>query len=210
MKKPVSPLRYIFGIPLVAIGVALFFAGFVSALKGKSSKSSSTTTMTESATPTATETAHAVEAKPATLTDQIASIISDLSRDISDIEVYQGQDGLFKASFFYSGTPWDDTSLIRGLLTDYVKICKKTYQIDGVENLECYVFADMIDARGNSDREKIFAISMDKETFEKYNWGNIAFLPGSAETIMKDCKIFDIHAGINKNIDYAKIYYTGS
>ena len=208
-RKPVSPLRYVIGIPLAAIGVAMFLYGFISQLKGHGSKSSNSTTSSESVTSTTAESTPAAKPEPATPADQITDIVSDIDRDISDIKVFQGQDGLFKVSFFYDGESWTETRLINKLLTYYVDMCKQAYQIDGVGNIECFVFGNMMDARGNSDKEKIFAISMNKENFKKYNWENIAFVPGSADTIIKDCDLFDIHAGIQKNIDFSELYYMG-
>lgn len=149
------------------------------------------------------------EEQPETTADIISGIISDLSIKCSNINVICSDDKSSRISYHYDSPVWDASGLISSCLTDYVNICKRAYNIDGFSNISLFVFGDMTDNEGNTSSEKIFAICIDKLSFSEFSWDDIAFLPGSYETIQSSCEMFDIHAGITNSVDYSKVYYKG-
>lgn len=139
--------------------------------------------------------------------DPITAIIDEEGFSYSDLDIIQNG-GLVKISLHFDDTSWDETSFCRECLSDYVNICSKAYQIEGIETVEYYVFVDLMDAKGNESKAKGFSMSMPKSTYTTYNWENIKYNPGSYKQIEADSEIY-IHPGIKQAVDFSKMYYKG-
>lgn len=146
--------------------------------------------------------------EPQTIEAQITSIIDSLHFKYSDLQI-QDNGSSIKISLHYDQDSWDETRFCSDCLTDYINLCKEAYNIDGIDKVEYYIFVNMIDARGNENSQKGFAICMEKDVFNTYNWDNLKFMPDSYKQISSDCELFDIHAGIAKNVDFSKVFYKG-
>lgn len=139
--------------------------------------------------------------------DPITAIIDEEGFSYSDLDIIQNG-GLVKISLHFDDTSWDETSFCRECLSDYVNICSKAYQIEGIETVEYYVFVDLMDAKGNESKAKGFSMSMPKSIYTTYNWENIKYNSGSYKQIEADSEIY-IHPGIKQAVDFSKMYYKG-
>ena len=140
----------------------------------------------------------------------VSSIIADLNIDYDNISIIQGVDsGQLRVSYDYTGTAWDDTVLICDLLTDYINICQSAYQRDDIGKIELFIFGNMASTGGTSDRQKLLSICINKESFNGYDWDTIEFMPDTFDDIRAGCELLDIHAGIEQNVDFSKVYYKG-
>lgn len=146
--------------------------------------------------------------EPQTIEAQITSIIDSLHFKYSDLQI-QDNGSSIMITLHYDQDSWDETRFCSDCLTDYINLCKEAYSIDGIDKVEYYIFVNMIDAKGNETSQKGFAICMAKDVFNTYNWDNLAFMPDSYKQISSDCELFDIHAGIAKNVDFSKVFYKG-
>lgn len=157
------------------------------------------------------ESSPAVEAttqeEPQEEKDPITAIIDEQGFSYSDLEVLQSS-GLVKISLHYDDTSWDETDFCRECMSDYINICSKAYQIEGIEKVEYYVFVDLMDAKGNESKGKGFSMSMTKSVFDTYNWENIKYNPDSYKQIESDAEIY-IHPGIKAKVNFDKMYYKG-
>lgn len=157
------------------------------------------------------ETAPATEATtqeaPQEEKDPITAIIDEQGFSYSDLDVIQNNE-LVKISLHYDDTSWDETDFCNSCLTDYINICSKIYQIDGIEKVEYFVFVNLTDAKGNESKDKGFSMSMSKSVFDTYNWENIKYNPDSYQQIESDADIY-IHPGIKPQVDFSKMYYKG-
>ena len=140
--------------------------------------------------------------------DPITTIIDEQGFSYSDLDVAKTDSGLVKISLHYDDTSWDETDFCNSCLTDYINICSKVYQIDGIEKVEYFVFVDLTDAKGNESKDKGFSMSMTKSVFDTYNWENIKYNPDSYQQIESDADIY-IHPGIKPQVDFSKMYYKG-
>jgi uncharacterized protein YneR len=140
--------------------------------------------------------------------DPITAIIDEQGFTYSDLDVVQTDSGLVKISLHYDDTSWDETDFCRECMSDYINICSKIYQIDGIEKVEYSVFVDLMDAKGNESSAKGFSMGMFKSTFNTYNWENIKYNPSSYKQIESDADIY-IHPGIKAKVNFDKMYYKG-
>lgn len=140
--------------------------------------------------------------------DPITAIIDEQGFSYSDLDVVQTDSGLVKISLHYDDTSWDETDFCRECMSDYINICSKAYQIEGIEKVEYYVFVDLMDAKGNESSAKGFSMEMFKSTFNTYNWENIKYNPDSYKQIESDADIY-IHPGIKAKVNFDKMYYKG-
>lgn len=159
-----------------------------------------------------TETAPVAEAttqeEPQEEKDPITAIIDEQGFSYSDLDVVQTDSGLVKISLHYDDTSWDETDFCRECMSDYINICSKIYQIDGIEKVEYSVFVDLMDAKGNESKGKGFSMCMTKSVFDTYNWENIKYNPSSYKQIESDADIY-IHPGIKAKVNFDKMYYKG-
>lgn len=139
--------------------------------------------------------------------DPITAIIDEQGFSYSDLDVIQNN-GIVKISLHYDDTSWDETDFCRECMSDYINICSKAYQIEGIEKVEYYVFVDLMDAKGNESKGKGFSMCMTKSVFDTYNWENIKYNPDSYKQIESDADIY-IHPGIKSQVDFSKMFYQG-
>lgn len=139
--------------------------------------------------------------------DPITAIIDEQGFSYSDLDVIQNN-GIVKISLHYDDTSWDETDFCRECMSDYINICSKAYQIEGIEKVEYSVFVDLMDAKGNESKDKGFSMSMTKSVFDTYNWENIKYNPSSYKQIESDADIY-IHPGIKAKVNFDKMYYKG-
>lgn len=139
--------------------------------------------------------------------DPITAIIDEQGFSYSDLDVIHSS-GLVKISLHYDDTAWDETDFCRECLSDYINMCSKIYQIEGIDKVEYYVFVDLMDAKGNESKGKGFSMSMSKSVFDTYNWENIKYNPDSYQLIESDADIY-INPGIKSKVDFSKMYYKG-
>ena len=149
------------------------------------------------------------EVKELPLTDQVTAIVEDPSIGATDVKVVQGVPDAdrFKITFTPKNSSWDDTGFVSDCLSDYIDICSKAYQLDGVNNIELYVFVDFTDSKGNVNQEKGFSMCMPKKNFDTYTWENLKYTKGIYNTLINDCELWTVHAGIEKNVNYDDVMY---
>lgn len=134
----------------------------------------------------------------------IESVISTEHEAWNEIET---SDNGLKISYKDISTHWDENSLIRDSISNYVKISQAVY----LQNVDCkytdfYVFIDMTDSKGNVSQTKGINIKMTQEEFNTYNWENLEYT-NIFEQFKNSCEVFYIAPGIEANIDTEKIYY---
>lgn len=151
--------------------------------------------------------AEAETVAPQTVEDQLTTIIDSLHFKYSDLEIITGS--TTKISLHYDKESWDETRFCQSCLTDYINLCKQAYALDGIDKVEYYVFVNLTDPKGNETSEKGFSICMSKDVFNTYNWDNLEYVTDSYNQIASDCEFIDIHAGIEKNVDFSKVFYKG-
>lgn len=149
------------------------------------------------------------EVKELSLIDQVTAIVEDPSIGATDVKVVQGVPDAdrFKITFTPKNSSWDDTGFVSDCLSDYIDICSKAYQLDGVNNIELYVFVDFTDSKGNVNQEKGFSMCMPKKNFDTYTWENLKYTKGIYNTLINDCELWTVHAGIEKNVNYDDVMY---
>lgn len=151
----------------------------------------------------------APETKELSLIDQVTAIVEDPSIGATDVKVVQGVPDAdrFKITFTPKNSSWDDTGFVSDCLSDYIDVCSKAYQLDGVNNIELYVFVDFTDSKGNVNQEKGFSMCMPKKNFDTYTWENLKYTKGIYNTLINDCELWTVHAGIEKNVNYDDVMY---
>lgn len=149
------------------------------------------------------------EVKELSLIDQVTAIVENPSIGATDVKVVQGVPDAdrFKITFTPKNSSWDDTGFVSDCLSDYIDICSKAYQLDGVNNIELYVFVDFTDSKGNVNQEKGFSMCMPKKNFDTYTWENLKYTKGIYNTLINDCELWTVHAGIEKNVNYDDVMY---
>lgn len=149
------------------------------------------------------------EVKELSLTDQVAAIVEDPSIGATDVKVVQGVPDAdrFKITFTPKNSSWDDTGFVSDCLSDYIDICSKAYQLEGVNKIELFVFVDFTDSKGNVNQEKGFSMCMPKKNFDTYTWENLKYTKGIYNTLIHDCELWTVHAGIEKNVNYDDVMY---
>lgn len=149
------------------------------------------------------------EVKELSLIDQVTAIVEDPSIGATDVKVVQGVPDAdrFKITFTPKNSSWDDTGFVSDCLSDYIDICSKAYQLEGVNKIELYVFVDFTDSKGNVNQEKGFSMCMPKKNFDTYTWENLKYTKGIYNTLINDCELWTVHAGIEKNVNYDDVMY---
>ena len=149
------------------------------------------------------------EVKELSLSYQVTAIVEDPSIGATDVKVVQGVPDAdrFKITFTPKNSSWDDTDFVSDCLSDYIDICSKAYQLDGVNKIELYVFVDLTDSKGNVNQEKGFSMCMPKKNFDTYTWENLKYTKGIYNTLINDCELWTVHAGIEKNVNYDDVMY---
>lgn len=149
------------------------------------------------------------EVKELSLSDQVTAIVEDSSIGATDVKVVQGVPDAdrFKITFTPKNSSWDDTDFVSDCLSDYIDICSKAYQLDGVNKIELYVFVDFTDSKGNVNQEKGFSMCMPKKNFDTYTWEKLKYTKGIYNTLINDCELWTVHAGIEKNVNYDDVMY---
>lgn len=140
---------------------------------------------------------------------QLTAILDELNIKYSDLKIVQGTPDTdrYNITYHYDESSWDETHFVDDCLSDYIDLCNKAYQIDGINNIQLYVFTDLMDAKGNPTTEKGFAMSMTKEKYDTYSWENIQYLKGKYDLIEADSEFIDIHPGIRKNVNFDEVMY---
>lgn len=149
------------------------------------------------------------EVKELTTKDQLAAIIEDLGIKHEDLKIVQGtpDNDRFNISYTSTATVWDETDFVSSSLSDYVDICSKAYQIDGVNSIQLFVYVGMTDAKGNKKTEKGFDMCMPKDVFNTFNWENLKYQQGKYSVIKSESEFLDIHLGISNKVDFDKVMY---
>lgn len=114
-----------------------------------------------------------------------------------------------KVNFKNASSSWDETTFVREQLTGYIDFCKTAYSVGEINEVIWSSLVEMTDARGNANTETGITIDMKKDAFDKYDWDNMSYRSGTFSQIEADCDIFNLHAGIAKNVNYDKVYYAG-
>lgn len=151
----------------------------------------------------------APETKELSLIDQVTAIVEDPSIGAKDVTVVQGVPDAdrFKITFTPKNSSWDDTGFVSDCLSAYIDICSKAYALEGVNKIELYVFVDLTDSKGNVNHEKGFSMCMPKKNFDTYTWENLKYTKGIYNTLINDCELWTVHAGIEKNVNYDDVMY---
>lgn len=125
-----------------------------------------------------------------------------------NVELSNG-DKTCKVQFKNASSTWNETTFTREQLTAYIDFCKTAYSVGKINEVIWQSSVDMNDARGNTKTETGITIAMKKDVFGKYNWDNMSYQRGTFPQIEADCDIFNLHAGIAKNVNYEKVFYVG-
>lgn len=149
--------------------------------------------------------------QPETTEDKIKAIVDAQHFKYSDYRFVTSPSdaGDVSITLHYDDGSWNETSFVVSCLTNYINICKDAYNIDGITQVEYYVFCDFTDPKGNQSSQKAFAISMKKDNFVTYNWDNLKGNSKAYSQIEEDCEFLDIHAGIRSHVDFDKVFYAG-
>jgi len=153
----------------------------------------------------------AEESQPETTEDKIKSIVDAQNFKYSDYRYVTNPDdsGDISITLHYDEASWNETGFIVSCLSDYINICRDAYTLDGITEIEYYVYCDFTDTKGNVSSQKAFAISMKKENFDTYNWDNLKGNSKAYSQIESDCEFLDIHAGIRSQVNFDKVFYAG-
>lgn len=147
------------------------------------------------------------EATPESLSQFFENYNKIKCEDLS-VEMSNG-DKTCKVKFKNASSAWDETSFTREQLTAYIDFCKTAYSVGEINEVIWQSLVDMTDARGNEKTETGITIDMKKDKFSQYDWDNMSYKSGTFTQIENDCDIFNVHAGIAKNVSYDKVFYAG-
>lgn len=145
---------------------------------------------------------------PETTEEKITTLIDELNLKYSDLEV-SSSSGKVVISLHYDDTVWDETDFCRSCVSDYINLCQKAYELDGVEKVDYSAYVDLMDAKGNEAPEKGFQMCMAKSSFKSYTWKNLEYVPGTFDQIESDCEILFVYPGIKNKVNFDKFYYRG-
>lgn len=140
--------------------------------------------------------------------DTPEGIFSALDIDCNNLQIIPSGSEV-RVSFEYDSPAWDATHFVSEVLTDYVRFCQDAYDLEWIENVTFYVFAVFTDPKGNESTEKAIAICMPKDAFQTYNWSNIRYTPGIYDQVTSDCSLFDLHAGLARDVETDRVMYQG-
>lgn len=201
-KKPIFK-RWWFWVLLVLIGISALAAGRSG---GDGTPVTTQEVQTRQGAQAETEPA-AVPVEYTADADSLKELLSAVLPDTEGVEIFDDEAG-WNVTFTYTGTTWDETSLLRKILSGYVDFCREAYEIEGVDSVLFYTSANGTDGRGQPATFQVFNICMNKDKFAAYNWDAMKARSGSYEQIEADCEVFWIHPGVLGSAKTEKIYYS--
>lgn len=122
-----------------------------------------------------------------------------------NLQIVKTADG-YDVSFDYKYPIGDETDFVGKSMGAYVAYCDYVYKETDFSGIKFYIFGNMIDQKGNSNKEKMFVMSMPKDAFLTYDWENLYLLPGTYAQIESDCSELFLTYGVRSRADYSKVY----
>lgn len=147
--------------------------------------------------------------EPQTTEEQLTAILDSIGLEYSDLKIVNGipDSDRYQITYHYDETSWDETYFVNDCLSDYIDICSQAYQIDGINNIELYVYTDLMDEKGNEMIEKGFSMSMLKDKYSTYNWENLKYIKGKYSIIEADSEFITVHPAVKKNVKFDEVMY---
>lgn len=127
-----------------------------------------------------------------------------------DIDSFQygKNEGELQVEFSYTSVP-SEQMLLKEAISDYVNFCLAAYEADStLERVTFNIYEPVIDAKGNSDTQKVVGMQMTREIFNTYNWENMRGRP-VYDSFSTDCEYFYVLAGVLNKVDTSSITYIG-
>lgn len=121
---------------------------------------------------------------------------------------YGKTEGELQVEFSYSSVP-SEQMLLKNAISDYINFCIAAYEKDStLDRVTFNIYEPVIDAKGNSDTQKVVGIQMTREKFDTYNWENMRGRP-VYDTFSVDCEYFYVLAGVLNKVDISSVTYIG-
>lgn len=170
--------------------VALSVVAAIIVISAMSSSGSSSTSSTSSSNSTHETTAKSVSEptatpKPLTMQDKLYKITDSLQlqRDATKIS-YDASTGKVMVTYNIA-KHWGDThlgdltpvSLLNTEVNDYVSFAGQMFKLDGITTVGADYQTSFTDQYGNAKLDDAWKFSMDKTTFDKFNWKNLENQP---------------------------------
>lgn len=171
----------------------------------------STTETTQTSTEATTEATTEAATEPQTPEQQVINAFKDAAHDSSDytaveaVELLDSDPTTYRVDCTFIGSVWDETDFMSIVMSDYINMYRKVYAEYGY-GCALYVRTEMTDARGNTDTIYVVKMQMAPDIFALYNWSELENRH-IYDIVSEDCEIFDIHAGILKNVETEDVLY---
>lgn len=142
-----------------------------------------------------------IESKEKTMEEKIKEVLKDKNNiEISTIDN--------KVTVKYkTDTPLTFNTLLREVLSLYVKIGKIIYNNNNIQEFDFVINGDITDEYGNKKIDRLIEILMPKDNFVKYQWKNLEYQP-IYNIFIKETDIFYILYSMRSQIDIDKIFLT--
>lgn len=131
--------------------------------------------------------------------------IKEALKDKSNIEISTIDNKIIVK--YKTDTPLTFNTLLREVLSLYVKIGKIIYNNNNIQEFDFIINGDVTDEYGNKKIDRLIEILMPKDNFVKYQWENLEYQP-IYNIFIKETDIFYILYSMRNQIDIDKIFLT--
>ena len=131
--------------------------------------------------------------------------IKEILKDKSNIEISTIDNKVIVK--YKTDTPLTFNTLLREVLSLYVKIGKIIYNNNNIQEFDFIINGDITDEYGNKKIDRLIEILMQKDNFVEYQWENLEYQP-IYNIFIKDTDIFYILYSMRSQIDIDKIFLT--
>ena len=142
-----------------------------------------------------------IESKEKTMEEKIKEVL----KDKNNIEISTIDNKVIVK--YKTDTPLTFNTLLREVLSLYVKIGKIIYNNNNIQEFDFVINGDITDEYGNKKIDRLIEILMPKDNFVKYQWENLEYQP-IYNIFIKETDIFYILYSMRSQIDIDKIFLT--
>lgn len=137
----------------------------------------------------------------APMKDQLATIFELTGIEAENVKVVPSTEGGHDVTFDFKYSVLNETDFISKSIGAYAKYCDLVYKETDISGINFYIYGEMMDQKGNTNNEKMFVMSMPKETFQTYNWENMENKLVVFDLIEGDCKELYIAPGVRNRAE---------
>lgn len=109
---------------------------------------------------------------------------------------------------FYKDTYLNENHLVKDAYTAFVNFGTEAFKIPEVQEVNVQSKVDLTDKYGKKTRDTVVAVTMNRETFMKFDWANLRNVKSANiyQTMKENAQLHSISLPIMKNLDTSNLW----